>query len=138
MPSEVPVDRCEGFNGLQFVGQAYLTHALLDSSSVSMLANSYGGYPPIEDIRLQCFHGEDGRSHPYKQKFSTHGAPKQMYMLFQNDILIDVVCQRYTLNIQVSSGTKNNSSPNEPSCTTVTVSFNGVLLVVTGTWRSPY
>ncbi|GFX00700.1 uncharacterized protein TNCV_4576671 [Trichonephila clavipes] len=36
------------------------------------------------------------------------------------------------------SGTKNNSSPNEPSYTTVTVSFNGVLLVVTGTWRSPY
>ncbi|GFV92946.1 uncharacterized protein TNCV_1693391 [Trichonephila clavipes] len=39
--------------------------------------------------------------------------------------------------MQVSSGTKNNSSPNEPSCTTVTVSFNGVFLVVTGTWRSP-
>ncbi|GFW90970.1 uncharacterized protein TNCV_1758441 [Trichonephila clavipes] len=33
--------------------------------------------------------------------------------------------------MQVSSGTKNNFSPNEPSCTTVTVSFNGVLLVVT-------
>ncbi|GFU96054.1 hypothetical protein TNCV_2500101 [Trichonephila clavipes] len=30
-------------------------------------------------------------------------------------------------NIQVSSGTKNNFSPNEPSCTTVTVSFNAVL-----------
>ncbi|GFV33381.1 uncharacterized protein TNCV_4733041 [Trichonephila clavipes] len=29
--------------------------------------------------------------------------------------------------------TKNNSSPNEPSCTSVTVSFNGVFLVVTGT-----
>ncbi|GFX22608.1 uncharacterized protein TNCV_2993431 [Trichonephila clavipes] len=39
--------------------------------------------------------------------------------------------------MQVSSGTKNISSPNEASCTTVTVSFNGVLLVVTGTWRSP-
>ncbi|GBN56398.1 hypothetical protein AVEN_61082-1 [Araneus ventricosus] len=59
-------------------------------------------------------------------------------MLFQNDIPIDVACHRYTLNMQVSSGTKNNSSPNGPSCTTVTVSFNGVLLVVTGTWRSPY
>ncbi|GBL79575.1 hypothetical protein AVEN_18144-1 [Araneus ventricosus] len=59
-------------------------------------------------------------------------------MLFQNDIPIDVACHRYTLNMQVSSRTKNNSSPNEPSCTTVTVSFNGVLLVVTGTWRSPY
>ncbi|GFX33459.1 uncharacterized protein TNCV_4122931 [Trichonephila clavipes] len=52
----------------------------------------------------------------HKQKFSTHGAPKQMYMLFQNDIPIDVTCHRYTLNMQVSSGTKNNSSPNEPSC----------------------
>ncbi|GFU70704.1 uncharacterized protein TNCV_4951981 [Trichonephila clavipes] len=40
--------------------------------------------------------------------------------------------------MQVSSGIKINSSPNEPSCTNVTVSFNGVLLVVTGTWRSPY
>ncbi|GFT32389.1 uncharacterized protein TNCV_4484151 [Trichonephila clavipes] len=49
-------------------------------------------------------------------------------MLFQNDIPIDVTCHRYTLNMQVSSGTKNNSSPNEPSCTTVTVPFNAVLL----------
>ncbi|GFU95317.1 uncharacterized protein TNCV_4309161 [Trichonephila clavipes] len=40
--------------------------------------------------------------------------------------------------MQVSSGTKNNSSPNEPSCTTITVSFNGDLLTVTGTLRSPY
>ncbi|GFW66095.1 uncharacterized protein TNCV_589211 [Trichonephila clavipes] len=31
-------------------------------------------------------------------------------MLFQNDIPIDVACHRYTLNVQVSSGTKNNSS----------------------------
>ncbi|GFV08742.1 uncharacterized protein TNCV_2488141 [Trichonephila clavipes] len=59
-------------------------------------------------------------------------------MLFYNDIPIDVALHLYTLNMQVSSGTKNNSSPNEPSCTTVTVSFNGVHLVVTGTWRSPY
>ncbi|GFW40180.1 uncharacterized protein TNCV_5118631 [Trichonephila clavipes] len=58
----------------------------------------------------------------YKPKFSTQGAPKPTYMLFQNDIPIDVACHRYTLNMQVSSGTKNNSSPNEPSCTTVTVS----------------
>ncbi|GFV66245.1 uncharacterized protein TNCV_2631861 [Trichonephila clavipes] len=49
---------------------------------------------------------------------------KQTYMLFQNDIPIDVACHRYTLNMQVSSGTKNNSSPNEPSSTTVTVSLN--------------
>ncbi|GFV04974.1 hypothetical protein TNCV_2906421 [Trichonephila clavipes] len=32
MLSEIPVDRWEGFDGLQFVGQAYPTHALLDSS----------------------------------------------------------------------------------------------------------
>ncbi|GFV48451.1 uncharacterized protein TNCV_3027211 [Trichonephila clavipes] len=59
-------------------------------------------------------------------------------MLFQNDIPIDVAYHRYTLNMQLSSGTKNNSSPNKPSYNTVMVSFNGVLLVVTGTWRSPY
>ncbi|GFW35237.1 histone deacetylase complex subunit SAP30L [Trichonephila clavipes] len=46
-------------------------------------------------------------------------------MLFQNDIPIHVACHRYTLNMQVSSETKNNSSPNVPSCSTVTVSFNG-------------
>ncbi|GFX96921.1 uncharacterized protein TNCV_1996531 [Trichonephila clavipes] len=70
----------------------------------------------------------------HKQKFSTYGAPKQTYMLFQNDIPIDVACHRSFLNMQVSSGTKNNSSPNESSCTTVTVSFNGFLLVVKGIW----
>ncbi|GFT91028.1 hypothetical protein TNCV_2008661 [Trichonephila clavipes] len=42
MPSEAAVDRWEGFDGLQFVGQAYPTHALLDSSPESMLVNSYG------------------------------------------------------------------------------------------------
>ncbi|GFW73747.1 uncharacterized protein TNCV_1542011 [Trichonephila clavipes] len=36
----------------------------------------------------------------HKQKFSTHGAPKQTYMLFQNDIPIDVAYHRYTLNMQ--------------------------------------
>ncbi|GFU42255.1 hypothetical protein TNCV_4554321 [Trichonephila clavipes] len=41
----------------------------------------------------------------------------QASLMFQNDIPIDVACHRYTLNMQVSSGTKNNSSPNEPSCT---------------------
>ncbi|GFX21212.1 hypothetical protein TNCV_2251601 [Trichonephila clavipes] len=84
MPSsKVPVDRWEGVDGLQFVGQAYPTHALVDSSP--------------------------------------------------NDILIDVARHRYTLNMHVSSGTKNNFSPNESSCTTVTASYNNVLLVVTGT-----
>ncbi|GFS64438.1 hypothetical protein TNCV_3955991 [Trichonephila clavipes] len=36
----------------------------------------------------------------HKQKFSTHGAPKQTYMLFQNDIPIDVAYPRNTLNMQ--------------------------------------
>ncbi|GFW41964.1 uncharacterized protein TNCV_6731 [Trichonephila clavipes] len=74
----------------------------------------------------------------HKQKFSPHDTTKQTYMLCQNAIPIDVAWHRYTLNMHLSSGTKNNSSPNESSCTTVTVSFNGVLLVVTGTWRCPY
>ncbi|GFU02878.1 hypothetical protein TNCV_3480801 [Trichonephila clavipes] len=33
MPSEVPVDRWKGIDGLQIIGQAYPTHALLDSSA---------------------------------------------------------------------------------------------------------
>ncbi|PRD18841.1 UNVERIFIED_CONTAM: hypothetical protein NCL1_59262 [Trichonephila clavipes] len=74
----------------------------------------------------------------HKQKFCTHGTPKQTCMWFQNDIPIDVARHRYTLKMQVHSVAKNNSSPNEPSCTTVTMSFSGVLLVVTGAWRSPY
>ncbi|GFW84915.1 uncharacterized protein TNCV_682031 [Trichonephila clavipes] len=73
----------------------------------------------------------------HKKKFSTNGAQKQTYLLFQNDIPIDVACHCYNMNMLVSSGTKNISSPKEPSCTTAKVSFNGVLLVVTGTWRSP-
>ncbi|GFW06130.1 hypothetical protein TNCV_4479211 [Trichonephila clavipes] len=40
MSSDVPVDRWEGVDGLQFVGQAYPTHALLDSSPVNMLSQS--------------------------------------------------------------------------------------------------
>ncbi|GFW31139.1 uncharacterized protein TNCV_2577211 [Trichonephila clavipes] len=32
MPSKVPVDRWEGVDGRQFIGQAYPTYALLDSS----------------------------------------------------------------------------------------------------------
>ncbi|GFV57164.1 uncharacterized protein TNCV_2496301 [Trichonephila clavipes] len=47
----------------------------------------------------------------HKLKFSSHGAPKQTYILLQNDIPIDVACHHYTLNMQVSSRTKNNSSP---------------------------
>ncbi|GFX13092.1 hypothetical protein TNCV_2357481 [Trichonephila clavipes] len=35
-------NRWEGIDGLQFVGQAYPTHALLDSNPVNMLANPYG------------------------------------------------------------------------------------------------
>ncbi|GFT99189.1 hypothetical protein TNCV_1353591 [Trichonephila clavipes] len=37
-----PLDRWEGGDGLQFVGQVYPTHALSDSSPVSMLDNQYG------------------------------------------------------------------------------------------------
>ncbi|GFW53553.1 uncharacterized protein TNCV_4814591 [Trichonephila clavipes] len=128
MPSEVPVDRWKGVDGLQFVGQAYPTHVLLDSSPVSMLTNPY--VYNVSTVRTGVV--------IHRQKFSIHGAPKQTNMLFQNDIPIDVACHRYTLNMQVSSRTKNNSSSKEPSCTTVTVSFNGVRLVVTGTWHSPY
>ncbi|GFX61997.1 uncharacterized protein TNCV_276451 [Trichonephila clavipes] len=138
MSSKVPVDRWEGVDGLQFVGQAYHTHALLDSSPVSMLATIH----TADILRFKAFVYNVCTVRTgvviHKQKFSTHGAPKQTYMLFQNDIPIDVACHRYTLNMQVSSGTMNNSSPNEPSCAYVTVSFNGVLLVVTGTWCSPY
>ncbi|GFT50197.1 uncharacterized protein TNCV_3622521 [Trichonephila clavipes] len=136
MPFEVPVDGWEGVDGLQFVGQAYPSNALLDSSPMSMLANPYGLYPPIEGIRLQCLYFEDGRCHP-QTEIQHPWRTKQTYMLCKNDILIHVACHRYTLNMQVSSGTKNNSSPNEPTRTTVRVSFNGDLLVVTGNLRSP-
>ncbi|GFT57414.1 uncharacterized protein TNCV_2035381 [Trichonephila clavipes] len=59
-------------------------------------------------------------------------------MLFQNDTPIDVACYRYTLNMQVSSGTKNNPPKRAILHHRNGVAFNGVLLVVTGTWRSPY
>ncbi|GFS48668.1 uncharacterized protein TNCV_2707251 [Trichonephila clavipes] len=99
MPSEVPVDRWEGVDGLQFIGQAYPTHALLDSSPVSMLANPYG-----DIIRLKAFIYNVCTVRTgvviYKQKFSTHGASKQTCMLFQNDIPIDMDFHRYTLNMQ--------------------------------------
>ncbi|GFV65198.1 uncharacterized protein TNCV_2148901 [Trichonephila clavipes] len=104
MPSEVPVDRWEEVDELQFVDQAYPTHALLDSSPVSVLTNPYGCYPPIEGIVYNVCTVRTGVV-IHKQKFSTNGAPKQTYMLFHNDIPIDIACHRYTLNMQVSSGT---------------------------------
>ncbi|GFY21191.1 uncharacterized protein TNCV_3992351 [Trichonephila clavipes] len=111
MSPEFPADRWEGVDGLQFVGQAYPTHALLDSSTVSMLENPYG-----DILRLKAFVCNVCTVMTgvviHKQKFSTHGTPKQAYMLFQNDIPIDVACHRYTLNMQASSGIKNNFSPN--------------------------
>ncbi|GFX93432.1 uncharacterized protein TNCV_1093721 [Trichonephila clavipes] len=112
MPFEVPVDRWERVGGLQFIGPAYPPHALLDSSLVSMQhtgdilrfkAFVYNVYTVRMGVVI------------HKKKFSTHGIPKQTYMLIQNDIPIDVA----TLNMTVSSVTKNNSSANEPSCTTV-------------------
>ncbi|GFS88465.1 uncharacterized protein TNCV_1461081 [Trichonephila clavipes] len=63
----------------------------------------------------------------HKRKFSTHGAPKQTYMLFQNDIPIDVACYPYTLNIQVSSGTKNNSSSKRARARAILHYRNGVV-----------
>ncbi|GFW60546.1 hypothetical protein TNCV_568941 [Trichonephila clavipes] len=75
MPSEAPVDRWEWVDGLQFVGQAYPTHALLDSSPVSMLAN------PYDDIlRLKAFVYNVCTVRTgvliHKQKFSTHATLK--------------------------------------------------------------
>ncbi|GFV33634.1 uncharacterized protein TNCV_4567491 [Trichonephila clavipes] len=112
MPSEAPVDRWEGVDGLQFVGQAYPTHALFGFKSGEYASQSIRS----DILHLMAF----------------------VYNICTNDIPIDVACHRYTLNMKLSSGTKHNSSLNEPSCTTVTVSFNGVLLVVTGNWHSPY
>ncbi|GFS97168.1 uncharacterized protein TNCV_631301 [Trichonephila clavipes] len=97
----------------------------MDSSPVSMLPIHTGDILRLKAFVYNvCTVKTDVVIH--KQKFSTHGTPKQTYMLFQNDILIDLVCHRYTQNMQVSSGTKNNSSPNEPSCTTV--HRNGIVL----------
>ncbi|GFX53127.1 uncharacterized protein TNCV_361221 [Trichonephila clavipes] len=59
------------------------------------------------------------------RRFSTLLKTSKRFLRGYNDIPIDVVCHRYTLNMQVSSGSKNNSSPNEPSCTTETVSLGG-------------
>ncbi|GFX32396.1 hypothetical protein TNCV_2173161 [Trichonephila clavipes] len=64
------------------------------------------------------------------------GAPKQVYMLFQNDVPIDWVCHGSNLKMQASSRTHNIFPANEPSCTTETASFNDVLLVVKGTCRT--
>ncbi|GFU61503.1 hypothetical protein TNCV_2287981 [Trichonephila clavipes] len=76
MPSEVPVDRWEGDDGLQFVGQPYSIHALLDSSPVSMLANPYGDILRLKTFVYNVCTVRTGVV-IHKQKFSTHGAPKQ-------------------------------------------------------------
>ncbi|GBM00370.1 hypothetical protein AVEN_179188-1 [Araneus ventricosus] len=60
----------------------------------------------------------------------THGLKQRTCC--QNDIPIDVAVI-YTEHAD-QFWNKNNSSPNEPSCTTYRVRLNGVLLV-TGTWR---
>ncbi|GFX91519.1 uncharacterized protein TNCV_3681051 [Trichonephila clavipes] len=74
-----------------------------------------------------------------KHKFCAHGAPKHTSLLFQYDIPIDLARHGSNLIKQVSSGTQN-SSPSQKRAiyTTETVSFNNVLLEVTGTWRSPF
>ncbi|GFW97440.1 uncharacterized protein TNCV_4991161 [Trichonephila clavipes] len=74
-----------------------------------------------------------------KHKFGTHGTLKQTDMFSQKDVTIDLTCHGSNLNKQVSSGIRKISPiPNEQSCTIETVSFNDVLLVVTGTRRSLY
>src|SRR5215510_1528448 len=74
----------------------------------------------------------------HKHKFGAHGTPEQPYMLFQNVVPVDLANHGSDLNMQIRSGAQYESTPNENSCITVTVSFNDVVLVVTGTWRSPY
>ncbi|GFV01015.1 uncharacterized protein TNCV_4538031 [Trichonephila clavipes] len=137
MPSEVRAEQWERVTELQFVGQ-HIPDMLYGIPVRRVCWPIHTG----DILRLKIFVYNVCKVRTgvviHKQKFSTHGAPKQLYMLFQNDIPIDVACHRYTLNMQVSSGTKNNCSPNEQSCTTLTVTFNGVVLVVTGTWRSHY
>ncbi|GFS91497.1 uncharacterized protein TNCV_1139351 [Trichonephila clavipes] len=89
MPSEVPVDRWEGVDRLQSVGQAYPTHGLLDSSPVSLLTIHTGNILRLKEFFYNVCTVRKGVV-IHKQKFSTHGGPKQTYMLFQNDIPIDV------------------------------------------------
>ncbi|GFX95011.1 uncharacterized protein TNCV_3046431 [Trichonephila clavipes] len=73
-----------------------------------------------------------------KHNFCDHGTPKQMYMLFQNDVTKDSDFHGSNLNVHICSVTLHNPPPNAQSCTTDKVRFNDVLLVVTATWRSPY
>ncbi|GFY30421.1 uncharacterized protein TNCV_4066711 [Trichonephila clavipes] len=75
----------------------------------------------------------------HNQKFCTLGAPKEKYMSPQNDGPIDLACHGSNLNMQISSGTKYDPpTSHEQSSITKTVSFNDVLLVVAGTYGSPY
>ncbi|GFV75154.1 uncharacterized protein TNCV_3190041 [Trichonephila clavipes] len=60
-----------------------------------------------------------------------------VYVVFQNNVLVDLACHVSNLNMHVSTGTQNNS-PKEQSCMTIAVSVKDVLLVVTGIWHSPY
>ncbi|GFU95839.1 uncharacterized protein TNCV_4664311 [Trichonephila clavipes] len=55
-----------------------------------------------------------------------------------NDVPIDLACLGSNLNMQVSSGIQNNPLSNDQSSIFKTVSFNDVLLFVTGTLCSPY
>ncbi|GFU93439.1 uncharacterized protein TNCV_2728261 [Trichonephila clavipes] len=57
-------------------------------------------------------------------------------MLFQNDVPTDLACHSSNLNMKVSSG-EPKIIPKQ-SCTTETMPFNDVLLVVMGPWHSPY
>ncbi|GFV85048.1 histone-lysine N-methyltransferase SETMAR [Trichonephila clavipes] len=56
MPSEVPVDRWEGVDELQFIGQAYPTYALLDSSPVRFGWDVFGHPSYSPDLTPSDFH----------------------------------------------------------------------------------
>ncbi|GFT69664.1 uncharacterized protein TNCV_1298731 [Trichonephila clavipes] len=54
------------------------------------------------------------------------------------DVPIDLACYGFNLSMLGCSANLNNSPPSKKSFTTEMVSFKDVLLVVTGTWSSPY
>ncbi|GFX39176.1 uncharacterized protein TNCV_359901 [Trichonephila clavipes] len=106
------------------------------------MASAFSRSNPIENVWDALGRQVAGRNYPPTNKNTLIRALTEEWDKLPQQLLDNVVqnvaYHRYTLNMQVRSGTKNNSSPNEPSCTTVTRSFNGVFLVETGTWRSPY
>ncbi|GFV33913.1 hypothetical protein TNCV_1082091 [Trichonephila clavipes] len=132
MLSEILDDVLEGVDGLQLVSQACPTHAPLDLSPVRMLCSPYAD----DILRLKAF-GYDVYTGTmsvviHEHKLCDDGpTPKHThYMLFQNDVQIDLAYHGSSLKMHVSSGTQN-IPPNEQSWHTEMVSFNDVILVVT-------